>query len=273
MVDFSVNHSFLFFMSFFENLLEFILYFILFLYYLLPEILIITITLLILFFLLYHTKTRNGKIGLKILAFIQNFYISRMKNKYANTHKSRYTSLSKRPRVINTLLPIMLVLIIGFLIYTQVIFFAIVTSDSMRPTFKKNDLVLMQGFSIEPEEGDIIMFDTKEALIPVTHRIVSINSGRIKTKGDARKIVDEWIISKDNINAEAIIYNSEPIVVKDVGSYFLFDPSKSEAITSFGGDEFYKFSEFLKVIKKFGLVIFILCILAYLFLAARDFNK
>ena len=253
-------------------MLGIIFYFISFLYYALPEILIITITLLILFYLLYHTNARNGKIGLKILAFIRNLFRSRIKNKYTNTYRSRYTSLSKRPRMINIFLPVMLVLIIGFLIYTQVIFFAIVTSDSMAPTFKRNDLVLMQSFSIEPDAGDIIMFDTKEALMPVTHRIVSIDSGRIKTKGDARIIVDEWIIGKDQINAETIIYKGEPIVVKDVGSYFLFDPSKSKTITSSGGDEFYKLSQFLTNFKKFGLVIFILCIFIYLFLAVRDMS-
>lgn len=143
----------------------------------------------------------------------------------------------------------------------------------MVPTFKKNDLVLMQSISIEPDAGDIIMFGTKEAMMPVTHRIVSIDSGRIRTKGDARKVVDDWVIGEDQIHAQAIIYKDKPIVIKDVGSYFLFDPNSGvSTISSFGGEDFYYFSQFLIAFKKFGLVIYILCILTYLVLAARDIS-
>ena len=258
-------------MTFFGTLLGFIWYFTLYLYYQKPWTLILTLLLLIFSYILYRTNTKNGQSATKIFISIQNFIILQTKKYRINSYLSQYNKKSKRPRLLITFIPIILILIIGYLIYTQVIFFAIVTSDSMVPTFKTNDLILMQSFSIEPEAGDIIMFNTKEALLPVTHRIISINSNGIKTKGDARHTVDEWSIVKDQIHSEVITYKDKPVIIKDVGSYFLFDPKKAVTYTSFGGEEFYKFSEFLKVFKKFGLVIFILCIITYLVLAARDF--
>jgi len=260
-------------MAFFENLLGIILYFTLFLYHLMPGILVITLFLAVLFYLISRVNVKNSRFGFNLLVYAKEFIQSGNKKRRINSNVSRYTELSKRPRVLSVYLPILIVLIIGYLIYSQVFFFAIVTSGSMVPTFNKNDLVFMQSISTEPEVSDIIMFGTKEAMMPVTHRVVSIDSGRIKTKGDARQVVDDWVIGADQIHAKAILYRDKPIVVKDIGSYFLFDPNQASKYTSLGGDQFYEISQFLVAFKKFGLLIFILCILGYLILAARDISK
>ncbi|WP_456475384.1 S24/S26 family peptidase, partial [Candidatus Pyrohabitans sp.] len=57
----------------------------------------------------------------------------------------------RRPKSLSEILLVsILYLFLGYLILSKIFFFAVVMSDSMRPTFEKGDLVLVQTLSKEP---------------------------------------------------------------------------------------------------------------------------
>ncbi len=121
--------------------------------------------------------------------------------------------------IIVQLLPLLAVLALFFVLSNQNLFFGTVLSGSMEPTFKRGDLVLMRSSYGALAVGDIIMFIPKEGMEPVTHRIISITEyGYIKTKGDANKGEDDWILSIMAIRAKALIIGGKPIVIPGLGT-------------------------------------------------------
>ena len=64
---------------------------------------------------------------------------------------------------------------------------ATVQSNSMVPALNKGDLLLVKGEG-EYEPGDIVVYQSQSKL--VVHRIVSIESDTVTTKGDANNIED-----------------------------------------------------------------------------------
>lgn len=134
----------------------------------------------------------------------------------------------------------------------------------MSPTLEIKDLVLIQNLNADPQQGDIIMFDIEDVNMPVIHRIYSCSNSEIRTKGDACELVDNWVLDKDRIQGEAVLINGRPIVLKNIGEYLLFDESNIK-ITEYGS-QMYRISQVIKSIKNLGLVIFILCILLYIFM-------
>ncbi|MBU4374812.1 MAG: signal peptidase I [Euryarchaeota archaeon] len=176
-----------------------------------------------------------------------------------------YHELSRAPRILPVVIPLIITGLAAYIILNKLLFFAIITSGSMSPTLEVKDLVLMQSLKIEPQQGDIIMFETKDAKMPVIHRVYSAGSSGIKTKGDAVELVDNWILKKDQIRGEAVLFQGKPMIVKNIGEYLLFDP-KEVRITKYGS-EFYRISEIIKNVKQLGLTIFIICILLYIFTA------
>ncbi len=132
----------------------------------------------------------------------------------------------------------------------------------MSPTLEVKDLVLMQDLKIETYIGDIIMFETKEANMPVIHRVYSVSENGIRTKGDAAQLVDEWNLDIDQIKGKAILFQGKPIVVKNLGVYLLYNPDEIR-ITNYGS-EIYQISQIVKNFKNLGLFIFIICISIYI---------
>lgn len=120
----------------------------------------------------------------------------------------------------------------------------------------------MQDLKIDPDNGDIIMFETKEANMPVIHRVYSVSENGIRTKGDAAQLVDEWTLDKDQIKGKAVLFQSKPIVAKNVGVYLLYNPDEIR-VTNYGS-EIYQISQMVKNFKKLGLLIFIICISIYI---------
>ena len=159
-------------------------------------------------------------------------------------------------------------LIISFILYNYV-FFTVPTSNSMIPTFEAGDLVLMQRYDVETSIGDIVMFNV--ALIGtdqiVTHRVYSITPDGIKTKGDNGGI-DYWTIPPEQIYAKAITIGGQPIIIKSVGYYFL-DAQISPAYTQ----EFAFMQTIFKGGKQLGLLIFIICLVAYTWLSVNDMKR
>lgn len=184
---------------------------------------------------------------------------------------SSYALYFKRGTKIKSALGLIVVTLIFAFIFYNYLFFTVPISNSMRPTFEKGDLVLMQKFDTEPHEGDIIMFGM--AIVGgmdqiITHRIYSITPGGIKTKGDAVNAVDSWTLRPEQVHAKAIIIGGKPIVLKSVGHYFLDTQISSTYAKEFG------FMQFLvRGGKQLGLLIFVICIVGYLWLSIEDVKK
>ncbi|HJH29623.1 MAG TPA: signal peptidase I [Methanosarcinaceae archaeon] len=182
--------------------------------------------------------------------------------------KNRAIAFKTKAATKNLFFILLTTLLIGFILYSYV-FFTTPVSNSMRPTFEVGDLVLMQKFDTESQKGDIVMFGQafigKDQII--IHRVYSVTPEGIKTKGDAGAI-DYWITRPEQIYAKAITIGGQPIVIKSVGHYFLDTQISSSFAREFG---------FMQAIvqggKKFGLLIFVICIVAYTWLSINDIKK
>lgn len=87
-----------------------------------------------------------------------------------------------------------------------------VLSDSMAPTFHKDDLILVrQGDAAAYQEGDIISFWTSIGGVRAinTHRIAAVyRSGdmvQYATKGDANQVNDEFLVVPADIIGEYVL--------------------------------------------------------------------
>lgn len=76
-----------------------------------------------------------------------------------------------------------------------------VSSNSMNPTLKKDDYIVIKKQS-EYEIGDIITYNVEDCL--VTHRIIEKYENAFITKGDNNNVADEKKIYKENILGKVI---------------------------------------------------------------------
>jgi signal peptidase I len=86
---------------------------------------------------------------------------------------------------------------IGILVFVAHAHFQTVTSGSMRPTISPGDVAVTQAVPVSSlKVGDIIVFYPPGVTAePVMHRIVSIDNGLIKTRGDANNVEDPWQVT------------------------------------------------------------------------------
>lgn len=251
-----------------EQIIGIIIFSSLYLYYNHLPIIFVFIVLLLLFFTFYKININR----LDISCLINKILIKNLNNKQSlKMQLLHYDELSKRPKMLQILIPLIITGLMAYIILNQLMFFAIITSGSMSPTLEVKDLVLMQNLDVDLQKGDIIMFETKEANMPVIHRVYSVSDGGIRTKGDAADLVDNWVLKKEQIKGKGITFQGKPVVVKNIGEYLLFD-SKMVRINQYGS-EMYRASQFINNIKDLGLTIFIFCILLYGFLNFRSPGK
>ena len=102
-----------------------------------------------------------------------------------------------------------LAIAVGFLIFPFVIYHGnqimVVTSDSMFPTLKPHDLIVVEQVGIDKvEEGDIIAFDSHvEGIEIIAHRVFEISEDNgefgIDTKGDHMDEPDHWTVYEDDL--------------------------------------------------------------------------
>ncbi len=177
-----------------------------------------------------------------------------------------------RPKTLSEILLISIIyLFIGYLILSKIFFFAVVVSDSMRPTFEKGDLVLIQTLSREPEVGDIILFSgfielDQERREFVIHRVYAITKdGMIKTRGDAMKLPDPWEVPPERVVGKAVTIFGQPVVIKRVGEGLILEPGK--AITNPLVIQYV-----MGTARKMGMVIFLLVVLMYILLEFREYR-
>lgn len=160
---------------------------------------------------------------------------------------------------------LVIVISIMFLFVTKTIFFAAVASESMSPTFDKYDMILMQNINRDYKIGDIIIFESPDTAIPVTHRIKSINNEGIQTIGDATGKEDWWQLKKGDIIGKAILIGEKPIVINRFGRYFIAE----ERGQTFGPFDYRTYFLFFDTIKLYGYIIAVICILAYIALEIK----
>ena len=96
---------------------------------------------------------------------------------------------------------------IGILVLVANLHFQTVTSGSMRPTISPGDVAVTQAVPVSSlKVGDVIVFYppgvTSE---PVMHRIVSIENGVIKTRGDANNVDDPWQVTLTGTTAYRMV--------------------------------------------------------------------
>ncbi len=112
-------------------------------------------------------------------------------------------------------------LLVIVLVLKQALFFGLVTSWSMAPTIMPTELVLIESLTKDNVEvGDIVVYSRSQGHPPIIHRVVSVSGGSIRTKGDNGPI-DSWTVSRGEIEGKAVIFNGNPVVIKNIGKYFI----------------------------------------------------
>jgi signal peptidase I len=218
-----------------------------------------------------YYDSRNGfQKSISIIGRSFHWFRRNNKKNEINHTTSRYKENSKKVYLSNALVVVAVVVLIAWILYIKLIFFTIVISDSMNPTIEKGDLVLMQKIYVRPEIGDIITFKVPDVELPVTHRIISISGNEIITRGDANPNEDSWRITRSNILGKIFVISAKPVIIKDLGDYFLIDASQKGRTY---GPEFNAMSTLIKGIKFTGFAIFIICILLYLVFSVRDSRR
>lgn len=216
-------------------------------------------------YLAYNVTVKNCSFNLhlRIVNRLKNRIEKRSHENQISSYMDKYHAFIKRPGFFAIMVPLLIVGIIGFILYHKMLFFAVIGSGSMEPTFKKTDLILIQNINTEIHEGDIIMFKTPTILIPVIHRVVSVSDSGIITKGDARRFRDDWVVHYDQIEGKAVTLNQKPIIIKNVGTYFIED-FESGIVTQRYNEEFILMRKIISSIKSMGLVIFFIAIFMYI---------
>lgn len=222
---------------------------------------------------LFYDSRHGFKKSIGILAYILSRYQSTTHTARVNSTMTLYKEHAKKFRLRTVLLPVAVTVLVAYTLSAHLLFFAIVTSGSMEPTFKKGDLVFMQNVLVKPKVGDIIIFPDQQGItvgnkpITITHRIVGMEGDKIRTKGDNNPALDSWRINKDAILGKAFVLNNKPLVLKDVGKYFLLDFRTTEY-----SEEFLAISKTIQNMRSLGILIFLVCLVLYMYLSIRDFR-
>lgn len=224
-------------------------------------------------FAIFYDSRHGFKKTVGIIGYIAERYRRAGSKEKVNATMHMYREHAKKFRLRGVLLPIAITLFVAYVLSAQLLFFAIVTSGSMEPTFKKGDLVLMQNILVKPKVGDVVIFNDPQGFtagsktVTVTHRIIEISEDIVRTKGDNNPKADSWKISKNTILGKAIVLNNKPVVLKDVGKYFLID----YRTTRYTG-EFLAIAKTIQNLRAMGIMVFFVCILLYLFLSIKEFR-
>lgn len=206
--------------------------------------------------------------------FIENFRdryrIFDKKSKF-HSHKNYITRkpVDKQKLIFKDTVILFVALLIIIILVTRSIFFAAVVSDSMSPTFIKNDIILMQNIDREYKVGDIIIFERPDVDLPYSHRILAFDEFGIRTAGDATRTIDWWALKKEDIFGKAVTIQGELIIIKGYGKYFVAENKNQR----FGPFSYQDYNLFLSVIKAYGYAIALFALLMYIFLSFKESKK
>ena len=220
------------------------------------QIIVWTLSLLVVFYILFSIKFRKSGTIFKIYGFLADRKIQKNKSENQERFKARVYIRNSSEKT-SALLSIFFFLVIAFIVMNQYANFVVITSDSMSPTVQKGDLVLVQSISKTPSTGDIIQFEIPSRRLPVLHRVEEVSAIGYKTKGDFNPSPDYWIVRDSQIQAKAITIFNNLVVIPKIGEIFIVEPK----ITKFGSE--YSFvSGLVNIFRVLSLIIFILAFLS-----------
>ncbi|NQE46306.1 hypothetical protein C5S31_09830 [ANME-1 cluster archaeon GoMg2] len=241
------------------------------------ELVLIAITysvaITIVYYIFYLAVVKGFTPPVQVFNYFKDRYMKHSRNTRVKEKMKEYETICgmHKPSVLgSTIVFSLLVLIISVLLF-KLVFFAVVTTGSMSPTMERGDLILMQRIYIEPVEGDIIMLERKESMIPLTHRVFAVTDEGVRTKGDAYGTVDPWIASEEDIKGKALQIGTTPIVLRDVGDYFILDTSVMRVGRY--GTEYAFLKNLFSTIRMYGYALCIIAILGYIFLTMRELKS
>ena len=226
--------------------------------WLLLQIIIWTISLLIVFYFLFLIKVRKSRNISKIFSFLADKKIQRDKIENQKRFKAKIYVRDSSEKT-SAFLSIFFFLVIAFIVMNQYVNFVVVTSDSMAPTIHRGDLVLVQSISKTPSIGDIIQFEVQNRRMPVLHRVAEVSSIGYKTKGDFNPSPDNWILKDSQIQAKAITPFNIPVIIPEIGEIFIVESK----ITKFGSEYGFVLG-LVNIFRVLSLIIFILAFLSLL---------
>lgn len=208
-----------------------------------------------------------------VLILLAVFYLYKKKNRMiigliASYYKPSPAGLKKDTSGRDWLL-FMVILAMVIILGLKMVSPMVIVSDSMKPEFKRGDLIIVQSVFLTPEAGDIITFNVKNKNYDISHRVISVSDGTIITKGDNNPRKDEYGTTQKNIKAKAIQFNNHPLVIRDLGALFIVDYSKQGVIYKFG-DRFTFMQQLSATIKAWGIVITIFALFGYILMMQRD---
>ncbi|HEY9246308.1 MAG TPA: signal peptidase I [Candidatus Methanoperedens sp.] len=209
----------------------------------------------------------------KTIGFIACLFSGFKRNSQKNAMTivtSKYRERSQKINYSSAFFTVTITILVALMIYSRLIFFSIIISDSMNPTLKKGDLILMQNIIVKPEIGDIVTYNVQNKQLPITHRIVSISGKELVTKGDSNPSEDSWRATKEDIIGKNVYFMGKPVVIEKVGNYFIADATRDGKIY---GPEFNALSRMIQWAKAVGVIIFIMCMALYLAISIRDVRK
>ncbi|MFQ5888354.1 MAG: signal peptidase I [Candidatus Hydrothermarchaeales archaeon] len=112
--------------------------------------------------------------------------------------------------------------LLAVLIIKKVVFLGMVVSGSMMPTLMPVDLVLFERITLNNiNRGDIVTFTPPGGATQIVHRVVRVDDGKYRTMGDNVGTIDDWVLTREDIAGKAVRFDGRPIVVKDLGWYFM----------------------------------------------------
>jgi len=225
---------------------------------------------IVIYYIIYLTFVKGFVVPIHIFHSFKGLYERYGRNKRLKERMYEYEAVSgmHKPSLFGSSVVVSILTVIIVILLFKIVFFAVVTSDSMSPTFERGDLILMQRIHIDPRVGDIIMLENRESILPITHRVVAVTKEGVRTKGDARAFADPWLVSKHEIRGEAVQIHGSPIILKAIGNYFILNP-KEMGIGRYGSEYMFIKNLFL-VIRMYGYALCIISISGYLLLTVME---
>lgn len=94
---------------------------------------------------------------------------------------------------------------------------ATITSGSMWPALKTNDLILMKGISgTEAQIGQTVIYQNSKGF--TIHRLIKRQGGKLVTKGDANDVEDAPITESQVIGRIVYVFGSHPFRIPYLGA-------------------------------------------------------
>ena len=224
-----------------------------------------------LFYVFYLAAVKGSESPLRLYNRFKNGYREHSRNKKVKEKMTEYKTFSGvgAPSFLRSALPFCVFIAVILILLFKLVFLTAIVSNSMQPTFKKGDLVLMQKIATAPEEGDIIMFMHKDIMLPVTHRVIAVTDEGTKTGGDARGVTDPWIVQNEAIIAKAVQMGGGPIVLEDVGNYFILETSKMGYDPKYGS-EYAFMRNIFSMLRLYGYVVCVIAVMGYVLLSLSE---